>query len=76
MPRGPKLYHSNILKKHHRRVQVNQLQVLNKTSPLSEPKDKGKLFCLSEGIDDLPELTLMSDGPINSGEPVINSALT
>ena len=76
MPRGPKLYHANILKKYHRRVQVNQLQVLDEVSPLSEPEEKGKLSCLSEGIDDLPELTLTPGDPTNSGEPVTNSALT
>ena len=60
VPQGPKLYHANLLKKYHRRAQVNQVQVLDEISTMEEFTAPGedKVSIVEEGINHCPDLLL------------------
>ena len=73
-PRGPKLYHANILKKYHRRAQVNQVQVLDEISSLAEVESIGKAPNLEEDPN-LPLFSLTADNETILG-PEINPNLS
>ncbi|XP_076069884.1 uncharacterized protein LOC143041747 [Oratosquilla oratoria] len=69
-PRGQRLYHANILKRYHRRAQVQQLELMDEISAIEELSAPGKekVSIVDEGdpCDLLSQLPLTPDGMILS----------
>ncbi|XP_076059457.1 uncharacterized protein LOC143036085 [Oratosquilla oratoria] len=69
-PRGQRLYHANILKRYHRRAQVQQLELMDEISAIEELSAPGKekVSIVDEGdpCDLLSQLPLTPDGLILS----------
>ncbi|XP_076062497.1 uncharacterized protein LOC143037823 [Oratosquilla oratoria] len=69
-PRGHRLYHANILKRYHRRAQVQQLELMDEISAIEELSAPGKekVSIVDEGdpCDLLSQLPLTPDGMILS----------
>ncbi|XP_076036803.1 uncharacterized protein LOC143022466 [Oratosquilla oratoria] len=65
-PRGHRLYHANILKRYHRRAQVQQLELMDEISAIEELSAPGKekVSIVDEGdpCDLLSQLPLTPDG--------------
>ncbi|XP_045134079.1 uncharacterized protein LOC123517739 [Portunus trituberculatus] len=71
-PRGPKLYHANLLKRYHRRAVVNRLHVLDEIQSLetSEPQDS-TVPVVEEKLPDASstELPITADEWLDSSPP-------
>ena len=75
LPRGPKVYHANTLKKYYRHVQINQPYILDETSSPSELEDVGKTFCITEYSCGLPDIQVITSKTPDNSKPSINPNL-
>ncbi|KAK3877958.1 hypothetical protein Pcinc_017360 [Petrolisthes cinctipes] len=60
-PRGPKLYHANLLKRYFRRSQVNFAEVLDEVSSEDCTWEDGRTTCIDELKDDYAPPEIPSD---------------